>query len=163
MPATNDGQASTTESSSAATDSARAATLRKLLDTFLCCVAEFKAVLVMGREPSHFKKTSLDELIPDLLDRSAKALDICNGVELRHWQKLAQIAVTVTLTTLLTSMVLDDKETANTSNHGKQIQAMSSNLAAPRGGESTSLAMPVYIMSTVLVFVMGALVEAIPC
>lgn len=67
------------------------------------------------------------------------------------------------LTTLLTSMVLDDKETANTSNHGKQIQAMSSNLAAPRGGESTSLAMPVYIVSTVLVFVMGALVEAIPC
>ncbi|KAK3020215.1 hypothetical protein RJ639_046847 [Escallonia herrerae] len=199
--------------------------LRKLLDAFLCCEAEFKAVLVMGRDPTQFSKPPLDRLIPDLLDRSVKALDICNaithGVELvRNWQKLAQIAVFAlqqqpigegqvrrakkALNTMLTSMTLDDKE----SGHGKstertwsfgrrgggaasasvnkdrtagghfrafslsfakswsakqQIQAMSSNLVAPRVGEPTGLALPVYIMSTVLVFVMWALVAAVPC
>jgi hypothetical protein len=45
----------------------------------------------------------------------------------------------------------------------KQIQAMSANLVAPRGGESSGLALPVYIMSTIMVFVMWALVAAIPC
>nr|GEW19115.1 BYPASS-related protein [Tanacetum cinerariifolium] len=45
----------------------------------------------------------------------------------------------------------------------KQIQAMSSNLTAPRGGEPTGLVVPVYLMSSVLVFVMWAMVSAIPC
>lgn len=45
----------------------------------------------------------------------------------------------------------------------KQIQAMSTNLMAPRGGESTGLALPVYAMSSVLVFVMWTLVTAVPC
>jgi hypothetical protein len=40
---------------------------------------------------------------------------------------------------------------------------MSANLVAPRGGESSGLALPVYIMSTIMVFVMWALVAAIPC
>lgn len=71
---------------------------RKLLDVFLCCEAEFKAVLIMGREPVQLTKAPLDRLIPELLDRTVKALDICNavtqGLELaHHWQKLAQICV----------------------------------------------------------------------
>ncbi|GAB2224643.1 hypothetical protein Droror1_Dr00005408 [Drosera rotundifolia] len=45
----------------------------------------------------------------------------------------------------------------------KQIQAISNNLYPPRGGESTGLAMTVYIMSVVLSFVMWTLVAAIPC
>ncbi|KAL0312550.1 UNVERIFIED_CONTAM: protein ROH1 [Sesamum radiatum] len=197
---------------------------RNLLDTYLCCEAEFKAVLVSGRDPSQFSRPPLDRLIPDFLERSIKALDICNavthGVDLvQHWQKLAQIALTAlnqtplgegqvrrarkALNTLLTSMVFDDKENANNNFHGrwtertrsfgrrvgggggnnkdrtrgtfrslswsvakswsasKQIQTMSANLAAPRGGESTAL--PVYIMNTIVVFVMWALVAAIPC
>lgn len=40
---------------------------------------------------------------------------------------------------------------------------MSSNLVVPRGAESSGLALPVYIMSTILVFVMWAMVAAIPC
>lgn len=204
---------------------------RNLLDVFLCCEAEFKAVLVMGRDPSQFNKPPLDRLIPDLLDRSVKALDICNavthGIEIVGlWQKLAQIAVTAlqqrpigegqvrrakkALSSILASMTHDDKESNNNALHAKperawsfgrrggaaasaaavrantkdrsafsfrslswsvakswsaakQIQAMSSNLVAPRGNESTGLALPVYIMSTVLVFVMWALVAAIPC
>ncbi|WOL12725.1 hypothetical protein Cni_G21492 [Canna indica] len=41
----------------------------------------------------------------------------------------------------------------------KQLQAIGSNLGAPRGQE----ALPVYTMSSVLLFVMWALVAAIPC
>ncbi|XP_071701027.1 protein ROH1A-like [Rutidosis leptorrhynchoides] len=203
---------------------------RNLLDAYLCCESEFKAVLIIGRDVSHFSKPPLDRLLPDHLDRTVKALDICNaithGIELiRHWQRLAQIAVDAldqrpmveghvrrakrALNTLLASMMVDDKEqnvhvgrsaermwsigrrgggggcppTTMAVNHNrrisasrsfsscfsktwsasKQIQAMSTNLVVPRGGESTGLALPVYIMSSVLVFVMWTLVAAIPC
>lgn len=74
--------------------------LRKLLDVFLCCEAEFKAFLIMGRErdPSVVAKPPLDRLLPELLDRSVKALDVCNAVmhgvdAVRHCQKLSEIAV----------------------------------------------------------------------
>lgn len=40
---------------------------------------------------------------------------------------------------------------------------MSSNLAAPRGGEPTGLVIPVYLMSSILVFVMWVMVASIPC
>ncbi|KAF7150479.1 hypothetical protein RHSIM_Rhsim02G0235200 [Rhododendron simsii] len=116
--------------------------LRNLLDAFLCCEAEFKAVLVMGRDPAQFAKPPLDRLIPDLLDRGVKALDICNAVThgldlVRTWQSLAQIAVTAlnqnpiteghvrrakkALTSLLTSMAYDDKE--NSSNNSDVSQS----------------------------------------
>ncbi|PHT57680.1 hypothetical protein CQW23_00043 [Capsicum baccatum] len=199
---------------------------RRLLDVFLCCEAEFKALVLIGRDPVQFSKPPLDRLVPDILDRSIKSLDICNavthGLELvRHWQKLAQIAVTAfehkpmgdgqvrrakkALNTLLTSMMLDDKENNyhakvaertwsfgrrsgaagnNAANNkdrtngtfrsmswsvakswsaSKQIQAMVSTLVAPRGGEPTGLALPIYAMSTTFVFVMWGLVAAIPC
>ncbi|MCL7029340.1 hypothetical protein MKW94_003942 [Papaver nudicaule] len=197
--------------------------LRNLLDVYLCCEAEFKAVLILGRDPSQFVKPPLDRLIPELLDRAVKALDFCNAItnsidSILHWQKLALLAVSVleqdvlgegqlrrvkkALTSLVASMVVDDKDGSSstktpernwsfgrrgsTSAHhaaihhptnlrsfwwgvsrnwsaSKQIQSMSSNLVAPRGGESTGLALPVYIMSTVLVFVMWVFVAAIPC
>ncbi|KAI3501342.1 hypothetical protein L1887_29208 [Cichorium endivia] len=183
---------------------------RKLVDTFLCCEAEFKAVVIMGRDASNFAKSPLDRLIPEHFDRTVKALDICNAIThgidlLLHWQKLAQIAVDAlqqrpivegnvkrakkALNTLLSSIAIDDKENhhhggkygaskdletignlrslsysfAKSWSASKQIQAMSSNLAAPRGGEPTGLVVPVYLMSSVLVFVMWAMVAAIPC
>ncbi|KAJ9555307.1 hypothetical protein OSB04_009921 [Centaurea solstitialis] len=202
---------------------------RSLLDAYLCCESEFKAVLIIGRDATHFSKPPLDRLLPDHLDRTVKALDICNaithGIELiRHWQRLAQIAVEAlgqrpiveghvrrakkALSTLLTSMTGGEKQTNHhhpvkstermwsisrrsggggsvpavvghnrTTTVGKsrsycflkswsaskQIQAMSANLVAPRGGEPTGLALPVYIMSSVLVVVMWTLVAAVPC
>ncbi|GAB4834455.1 hypothetical protein Ancab_032711 [Ancistrocladus abbreviatus] len=194
--------------------------LRKLVDSFLCSEAEFKAVLLTGRDPSHFVNSPLDRLIPELLDRTVKALDICNAIthgieEIRHVQKQAEIAVSAleqkpftdgqirrakkALASLLTSIAVDEKEAnggtsierswsfgrcrggttskdRNPANFrslswgvsknwsaAKQIQAISSNIYPPRGGESTGLAMTVYIMSVVLAFVMWALVAAIPC
>ncbi|KAK1436264.1 hypothetical protein QVD17_02043 [Tagetes erecta] len=202
---------------------------RKLLDTYLCCESEFKAVLIIGRDSSQFSKPPLDRLLPEHLDRTVKALDICNaitnGIEvIRHWQRLAQIAVDAleqrpfveghvrrakrALNTLLMSMTGEDKEQnahAGKSaermwsisrrggaggavalpavNHNrraiisrslssnfmrswsasKQILAMTTNLAAPRGGDSTGLGLPVYLMSSILVLVMWTLVAAVPC
>ncbi|XP_040987359.1 protein ROH1-like [Juglans microcarpa x Juglans regia] len=191
--------------------------LRKLVDVFLCCEAEFKAVLIMGRDPSQVSKPPLDRLVPEFLDRVVKALDVCNavshGVEsVRHYQKLAEIAVSAfeqrpigdgqvrrakkALNSLM--LTLEEKEGSNHKSAerawsfgrrgatnkdraapgqfrslswnmakgwsaAKQIQAMSANLVAPRGAESSGLASPVYIMSTVTLFVMWALVAAIPC
>ncbi|KAH6783322.1 hypothetical protein C2S52_008281 [Perilla frutescens var. hirtella] len=196
-----------------------------LLDAFLCCEAEFKAVLLSGREASHFSRPPLDRLVPDLLERSVKALDVFNAVTngldlILHWQKLAQIAVAAlrqtpvgegqvrrarkALATLITSMNFDDKENTSSNSHGKwtertrsfgrriggglsskdrpvgnlrslswsvakswsaakQVQTMLSSLAAPRGAEAAGLALPVYIMNTMLVFVVWALVAAVPC
>lgn len=195
--------------------------LSQLLDVFLCCEAEFKAVLIMGRDPSQISKPPLDRLIPELLDRVVKALDICNAVcvgieSVRHYQRVAEIAVFAlehkplgdgnvrrakrALTSLVSGITTEDKDTggnkstertwsfgrrggsgapikggptghfrslswsvAKNWSAAKQIQAMSTNLVAPRGGESSFLASLVYVMSTVVVFVMWILVAAIPC
>ncbi|XP_008785837.2 UPF0496 protein 4 [Phoenix dactylifera] len=48
----------------------------------------------------------------------------------------------------------------------RQLQAINNNLSAPRGNEiaaTSGLAVPVFTMSSVLLFVMWALVAAIPC
>ncbi|GLT78192.1 hypothetical protein SLA2020_497350 [Shorea laevis] len=194
--------------------------LRRVLDVFLCCEAEFKAIVIMGRDPSQIAKPPLDRLIPELLERSVKALDLCNAVTtgidaLRHCQKFAEIAVSAleqrpigdgqvrrarkALNSLMIAMTFDEKESSNSRttdrawsfgrrgggaaskyqpgghirsltgqvaknwSAAKQIQAMTYNLVAPRGADASSLASPVYVMSTVIVFVMWALVAAIPC
>ncbi|RDX57717.1 hypothetical protein CR513_63020, partial [Mucuna pruriens] len=184
--------------------------LRKLLDEFLCCEAEFKAVVLMGRDPSQIAKPPLDKLLPELLDRVVKSLDVCNAVTLgldavKNLQRLAEIAVAAldvtplgdgqvrrakkALAALVTAMLHEDatRGTERTRSFGrrnkdrsgtnmrslswtmarnwsaaKQIHAMS-NLAAPRGAESIGLAQPIYVMGTVLVFVMWTLVAAVPC
>ncbi|KAL1551948.1 protein ROH1-like [Salvia divinorum] len=116
------------ESPSAAPQILTLSWFRELLDAFLCCESEFKALLLSGRDPS---RPPLDRLVPDLLDRSVKALDVFNAVTnaldlMHHWQKLAQIAVAAlhqspvgegqvrrarrALDTLITSMSFDDKD-----------------------------------------------------
>lgn len=72
--------------------------IRKLLDAFLCCEAEFKAVLVSYSAKPPFLPPDRLVVILDLLDRTVKALDVCNavthGVEtVRNWQRSAEIVV----------------------------------------------------------------------
>ncbi|KAG2330448.1 hypothetical protein Bca4012_019961 [Brassica carinata] len=67
--------------------------LRKLLDAFISCESEFQSVLTTN--PAQISKP----LVPEMLDRIVKALDICtavvNGVDsVRQSQRLAEIAVT---------------------------------------------------------------------
>jgi hypothetical protein len=109
--------------------------LRRLLDELLCCEAEFKAVVMMGRDPSQIAKPPLDRLLPELLDRVVKSLDVCNAVTLgidavRNLQRLAEIAVAAleprpmgdgqvrrakkALNSLVTAMVHEDKECGST-------------------------------------------------
>ncbi|CAI0417111.1 unnamed protein product [Linum tenue] len=195
--------------------------LRKLVDAFLCCEAKFKVVLIMGREPTQLTKPPLDRLMPELLDRAVKALDICNAVSVgvesvRHCQRLAEITVAAlenqnpigdgqvkrarkALGALVASLeekdhggshyktperswsfgrrgataAVKDRPTATFRSlsmivgknwsAAKQIHAMWANLVAPRGAELNGLALPVYIMNVVMVFVMWALVAAVPC
>ncbi|KAK4795944.1 hypothetical protein SAY86_028270 [Trapa natans] len=219
----SDDSSSSSNSASSSEPFLSIAWVRKLLDVFLCCEAEFKAVLIMGRDPSLISKPPLDRLIPELFDRAVKALDICNAVmhgidSVRQCQKLAEIAAASleqrplgegqarrakkALAGLLSAMGIDETSGGHKSaerswsfgrrggggggvsvtkdrgsgqsrastwgvpknwSAAKQIQVMSANLVAPRGAEASGLAMPVYIMSIVTVFVMWALVAAIPC
>jgi hypothetical protein len=54
--------------------------LRKFLDVFFCCEAEFKGVLLMALNPSQISKPPLDHLFPEFLDNVMKALDVYNPV-----------------------------------------------------------------------------------
>ncbi|EOA20888.1 hypothetical protein CARUB_v10001223mg [Capsella rubella] len=183
--------------------------LRKLLDVFQSIETEFHSVLTTN--PSQISKPPLDKLVPEMLDRIVKALDICtavvNGVDsVRQIQRLAEIAVTAlkqtplsdgsvrrakrALSSLLAALNADkisgsgggsgrrstseqwssfSRRSGGSGSGGgcvsknwsaaKQIQAMTTNLVAPRGGESS----PIYIMSSVMVTVMWTLVAAVPC
>lgn len=71
--------------------------LRKLLDVFMSIESEFHSVLTTNQV--QISKPPLDKLVPEMLDRIVKALDICtavvNGVDsVRQIQRLAEIAVT---------------------------------------------------------------------
>jgi hypothetical protein len=176
--------------------------LRKLLDVFMSIESEFHSVLTSN--PSQISKPPLDKLVPEMLDRIVKALDICtavvNGVDsVRQIQRCAEIAVTAlkqtplsdgsvrrakrALTSLLAALNADKNSGSSGGGSGrrsstdqwssfgrrsggssggggggagcvsknwsaaKQIQAMTANLVAPRGGEAS----PMYIMSSVMV------------
>ncbi|KFK44027.1 hypothetical protein AALP_AA1G205900 [Arabis alpina] len=190
----------------------------KLLDSFLCCQEEFRAIVFNHR--SQISKSPMDRLITDYFERSIKALDVCNAIrdgieQIRQWQKLADIVISAldshrpvgegqlrrakkALVDLAIGM-LDEKDSNTTNlahrnrsfgrikdNHhrsighfrslswsvsrswsaSKQLQALANNLATPRPNDvaaSNGLAVPVYTMTSVLLFVMWVLVAAIPC
>ncbi|CAN8312505.1 unnamed protein product [Cochlearia groenlandica] len=199
--------------------------ISKLLDSFLCCQEEFRAILFNHR--SQISKPPMDRLISDYFDRSIKALDVCNAIrdgieQIRQWQKLSDIVISAldrqnqrtfgegqikrakkALIDLAIGM-LDEKDPSSSYSSGtslshrnrsfgrvkenhhrtighfrslswsvsrswsasKQLQALGSNLAAPKPNDvvsSNGLAVPVYTMTSVLLFVMWVLVAAIPC
>ncbi|KAF5189763.1 hypothetical protein FRX31_020649 [Thalictrum thalictroides] len=193
--------------------------IRRLLDEFICCQEEFRAILFNNK--SHLSKSPMDRFIGEYFEKSVKSLDVCNairdGIELiRQWQKYLEIVLTAldlnqrTLgegqfrrakkaLTDLTIAMLDEKDSTavighrnrsfgrNNTNkdsrlHGhfrslswsvsrswsaaKQLQAISNNLIPPRGNEvmaTNGLAVAVFTMSSILLFVMWTLVAAIPC
>ncbi|XP_066348936.1 protein ROH1D-like [Miscanthus floridulus] len=72
---------------------------RRLLDAFLLCLEEFRALLfVSGVSPA--ARPPLDRLVADFFDRTVKALDLCNAVRdgldlVRQWRKHLAIAAAV--------------------------------------------------------------------
>ncbi|CAL0329593.1 unnamed protein product [Lupinus luteus] len=70
--------------------------MKKLLDAFICCHEEFRAILLNNKE--QVSKSPLGSLISEFFERSVKALDICNasrdGIEkIRMWQKHLEIVL----------------------------------------------------------------------
>ncbi|URD90519.1 hypothetical protein MUK42_28451 [Musa troglodytarum] len=70
--------------------------VRRLLDAFLICHAEFRALLQESREL--VVRSPLDRLVADFCDRAVKALDICNAArdgidQIRRWRTHLEIVV----------------------------------------------------------------------
>ncbi|KAL5714931.1 hypothetical protein ACHQM5_016830 [Ranunculus cassubicifolius] len=193
--------------------------IRHLLDEFICCQEEFRAILFNNK--SHLCRQPMDRFISEYFERSVKALDVCNairdGVELiKQWHKYLEIVLTALdsnqrtigegqfrrakkALTDLTIAMLDEKDSGSVVAHrnrsfgrnntskdhrppghfrslswsvsrswsaAKQLQAISANLNPPRGNEvlaTNGLAVSVFTMSSILLFVMWTLVAAIPC
>ncbi|XP_073012161.1 protein BYPASS1-LIKE-like [Typha latifolia] len=76
-----------------------------LLDAFLSGEQRFRSLLLLllNQNPTPLlSKPPLDRLLPDLLDRAVKSLDLCNHISasllsLRHWQRHANIAAAALL------------------------------------------------------------------
>lgn len=68
--------------------------MSKVLDAYVACQDDFKAILLNNAES--LSKTPLDRLVTEFFDRSIKALDICNAVRdgierVRLWRKHLEI------------------------------------------------------------------------
>ncbi|KAG7037238.1 hypothetical protein SDJN02_00861, partial [Cucurbita argyrosperma subsp. argyrosperma] len=207
-------------SSASADDILSLSWIRKLLDAFICCQEEFKVILFEHK--AEICRPPMDRLVSDYLERSVKALDVCNAIrdgieQLRQWHKSLEIVLSAldncshkknlgegqfrrakkALIDLAIAM-LEENDANSTAisqrnrsfgrNNGtrdrrslghfrslswsvsrswsaaRQLQAIGSNLVAPRANEPVrSLAIPVFTMNMILLFVMWTLVAAIPC
>ncbi|MCH90123.1 plant/F1M20-13 protein [Trifolium medium] len=68
--------------------------MQKLLTEFICCHEEFRVILLNNKE--QLSKPPMDRVTSEFIERSVKALDICNasrdGIEnIRMWQKHLEI------------------------------------------------------------------------
>ncbi|KAF8660023.1 hypothetical protein HU200_058108 [Digitaria exilis] len=72
----------------------------RLLDAFLLCLEEFRALLFGPGAAAAAARPPLDRLVADFFDRAVKALDLCNAVRdgldlVRQWRKHLAIAAAV--------------------------------------------------------------------
>lgn len=70
--------------------------IRKLLDSFLICLEEFRVILFNSK--AIVSRPPLDRLISEFFDRGVKALDICNAIRdgiqhIRQWQNHLEIVL----------------------------------------------------------------------
>ncbi|XP_043698224.1 protein ROH1-like [Telopea speciosissima] len=195
--------------------------IRRLLDAFLCCQEEFRAILFKSK--ALVSKPPLDRMVNEFFERSVKALDVCNAIrdgieQVRQWQKHLEIVLCALdsrqrilgegqfrrakkALTDLTIAMLDEKDSSSVISHrnrsfgrnnnssskdhrpaghfrslswsvsrswsaARQLQAIGNNLTPPRSNEivaTSGVAVAVYTMNSVLLFVMWSLVAAIPC
>ncbi|KAH1237625.1 hypothetical protein GmHk_08G022522 [Glycine max] len=174
--------------------------MRKLMDAFICCHEEFRAILLNNKE--QVLNSPMVQSISDFFERLVKALDICNASHCVPWRALSEGQVQrarKALMDLALAMLNENgcksvftqrnrsfgrHNTSKDHRHhliahtgsnswtvfrswsaAKQLHSIASNLVPPRGNEivSTSgLAIPVYTMNSVLLFVLWTLVAAIP-
>lgn len=70
--------------------------IQKLLDVFLCCQEEFKAILFNNK--GYLNRAPLDRYVSEYFERSVKALDVCNAIrdgleQIRQWKKQLEIVL----------------------------------------------------------------------
>ncbi|XP_078434007.1 protein BYPASS1-LIKE-like [Wolffia australiana] len=70
--------------------------IRQLLEAFLVCQEEFRAILLSNA--AAVAKPPLDRLVVEYLDRSVKALDVCNAIrdgieQIRQWRRYLEIVL----------------------------------------------------------------------
>ncbi|KAL9277395.1 hypothetical protein ACSQ67_025046 [Phaseolus vulgaris] len=164
--------------------------VRKLLDSFLCCQEEFR-VIFHNHRAQVLKHPPLDRMVGEFFERGVKALDVCNAIrdgieQIRQWQKLLEIVICAldqkrsigegqfrrakkALVDLAIGM-LDDKESNSSGSIAHRNRSFAPShweqLVPPKANDlvaTNGLALPIYTMSSILVFVMWALVAAIPC
>ncbi|XP_023760973.1 disease resistance protein RPS4 isoform X1 [Lactuca sativa] len=181
-----------------------------LLDVFLCCEEEFKAISFNNQSYMTYK------LVLDYFERSVKGLDICNAIrdgieQIRQWHKQLEIIshalgnqrylgeghfrrAKKAIIELTIGML--DNQQSNSAHRNRsfgkdpqnyqkslkkfksfswsvsrswsasnQLQAIGNNIVPPKATDviRVPVAVAVYTMSNVLLFVMWALVAAIPC
>ncbi|KAF6163656.1 hypothetical protein GIB67_036116 [Kingdonia uniflora] len=83
-------------SSASAEDLLSLSWIRKLLDVFLCCQEDFRAILFNNK--GYVSKPPLDRFIGDFFERSVKGLDVCNAIrdgveQIRQWHKHLEIVL----------------------------------------------------------------------
>ncbi|KAG2254208.1 hypothetical protein Bca52824_084344 [Brassica carinata] len=163
----------------------------KLLESFLLCQEEFRVIIVSNHREL-VAKPPMDRMVSEYFDRSVKALDdeTSRRRTFRRAKKtLVELAIgmlddkdassssSVTQQHRNRSFGRNKEKTighfrslswsvSRSWSASKQLQALGNGLAPPRAGDVTAtsgLAVPVYTMASVLLFVMWALVAAIPC
>ncbi|RVX02523.1 hypothetical protein CK203_031105 [Vitis vinifera] len=157
----------------------------KLLDAFICCHEEFRVILLNNKV--QVCKPPLDRLVAEFFDRCLKALDIFPSSK----KALMDLAIAM-LDEKETGSIFSHRnrsfgrhQSSKDQRHhlpghsrslswsvsrswsaAKQLQSIANNLVPPRGNDisaTNGLAVPVFAMSYVLMFVLWALVAAIPC
>ncbi|RZB97541.1 hypothetical protein D0Y65_020924 [Glycine soja] len=148
--------------------------MRKLMDAFICCHEEFRAILLNNKE--QVLNSPMRALSEGQVQRARKALmDLalamlnengCKSVFTQRNRSFGRHNTSKDHRHHLIAHTGSNSWTVFRSwSAAKQLHSIASNLVPPRGNEivSTSgLAIPVYTMNSVLLFVLWTLVAAIP-
>ncbi|XP_072993865.1 protein ROH1A-like [Typha latifolia] len=159
-----------------------------LLDALVSCQEDFGnlLLLLLDRNPAILVKPPLDRLVPDLLDRAVKALDVLNAVSLslhalHHFNRQAHIAATAAGQSQLPrarralSKLLDEtlprSRSGRGSGSGRSLSwSLSRSWSTPRGvgepfggGIAGGIGIAVHTLSTLINFTMFVLAAAVPC
>ncbi|KHN26707.1 hypothetical protein glysoja_011299 [Glycine soja] len=142
--------------------------MRKLMDAFICCHEEFRAILLNNKEQRALSEGQVQRARKALMDLALAMLNEngCKSVFTQRNRSFGRHNTSKDHRHHLIAHTGSNSWTVFRSwSAAKQLHSIASNLVPPRGNEivSTSgLAIPVYTMNSVLLFVLWTLVAAIP-
>ncbi|XP_039827597.1 protein ROH1-like, partial [Panicum virgatum] len=113
----------------------------RLLDAFLLCLEDFRALL-FGPGAAAAARPPLDRLVADFFDRAVKALDLCNAVRdgldlVRQWRNHLAIAAAVLFAPV--ALLGEQRSLSGSVSRAwsavRQLQAIAGGLPVPRPHE----------------------------